>query len=428
MAFSLDTLFHPRPLPRALAALSPSGPLPTRIPFTRWLPWALLGVALVGLGAVLTALTRGHHVMGTTSEVPWGVLISTYVFFVASASGLCLVSSLGHVWGFERFAPLAKKATFLALVMLLVGFTVIASELERPFRLLLYAVISPNPTSPIWWMGALYAVYAVLLGVELTFLLAEDHARARLWGTFSFFAALAAQSNLGSVFGLSQSRPAWHGAFAPLQFIALALVSGAALLVLLVFLENLFDSGRGALRPEHARAYEGLRQLLALFLGVSAFFTVWKALTFASAAPGHLSEVMRASLVGPLFVSFWGLEIFLGLLVPLVLLLGRQRTSPRAVAFAAFLSMLGIFVMRLNFVMSGQMLSLRPIVGGAGQTMVYQPPFKGNAAGFLAYTPSLVELLIVLGAGAAAVLLYAGGQRALRLEPLGLEPREGATS
>lgn len=418
MAFSLDALFHPRPLARALSTLERTPEDPLRTVRARRLLWALLGVAVIGLFAILTSLLRGHKVMGTTSEVPWGVLIATYVFFVASASGLCIVSSLGHVWGFKLFEPLAKKATFLALVMLVVGFTVIASELERPFRLVLYAVISPNPTSPIWWMGALYGMYMLLLVVELYFLIVEDHSKARFAGTLSFFAAIAAQSNLGAVFGLSHGRPAWYGSFPPLQFIVLAMVSGTALLVLLVYLEDAFTTPDGALKPENAKMYDALRKLLALFLGVSAFFTVWKVITFLNGGHSHLSEVMKASLTGPFFLSFWVFEIFLGLLVPLVLLLGKKRESTRAVAFAAAMPLLGIFVMRFNFVLSGQMMSLRPLTGHAGQTMVYQPPFKGSAAGFLPYTPSIVEMLIVAGAVAAAVLVYSGGQRALRLEPV----------
>lgn len=424
MAFSLDALFHPQPLSRAFQTLSRSADDPLRTVRARKVLKALLGVALLGGLAVLTALVRGHKVMGTTSEMPWGVLIATYVFFVASASGLCIVSSLGHVWGFKLFEPLAKKATFLAVVMLVVGFSVIASELERPFRLVLYAVISPNPTSPIWWMGALYGVYLALLLLELYFLIVEDHHKARVAGTVSFFAAIAAQSNLGAVFGLSHGRPAWYGAFPPLQFIVLAMVSGAALLVLLVYLEDVFTSADGGLKPQNVKMFDGLRQLLALFLALSAFFTVWKTITFMNGGHAHLSEVMQASLTGPFFVSFWLFEIFLGVVVPLVLLLGSKRTSVRAVALAAALPLLGIFVMRFNFVISGQMLSLRPLVGPGGETMVYQPPFKGSAAGLLPYTPSIVEVLIVLGAIAAAVLVYSFGQRALKLEPM----REGEPS
>ena len=103
-----------------------SGDLPHQVRGKRLLQ-ALLLVALVGAGAAGLALLRGHHVMGTTSEISWGVLIATYVFFVVSSTGLCLVSSLGHVFGIKVFEPVAKRAIFLAFVTLLVGFSVIAA-------------------------------------------------------------------------------------------------------------------------------------------------------------------------------------------------------------------------------------------------------------------------------------------------------------
>lgn len=371
-------------------------------------------VTLAGLAAGVVALTRGHHVMGTTSESSWGVLIATYVFLVAATTGLCLVSSLGHVFGFEVFEPVAKKAMFLALVMLLAGFAVIATELERPFRLLKWAVLSPNPSAPIWWMGTLYGVYTILILVELRYLFSHDQQKARVAGLVGVIAAVAAQSNLGAVFGLSHSRPFWYGPLVPIYFIALSLVCGAALLILLVTLGDYFGRD-GELRPENFGLVEALRKLLALFLAILVFFTVWRTLSGVAGKQPHVLEVTLASLTGPLFVSFWVFEILLGMLVPLVLLLGPWRRSWRAVALGAFLPMLSVFVMRYNFVVSGQMFSLKPVVGPAGERLTYSPPFKGNVAGFLPYTPSWVEVLVVAGAIAGATLVFVAGQRALRL-------------
>lgn len=374
----------------------------------------LLVLALGGGVAILTALVKGHHVMGTTSEIPWGVLIATYIFFVASTSGLCLVGSLGHVFGFKVFEPIATRATFLGLVLLVVGFSVIASELERPFLLLKWAVLSPNPRSPIWWMGALYGVYAVVLAVELSLQLVADHRRARIAGVVSLIAAVAAQSNLGAVLGLSHGRPAWYGPFLPVYFIALALMCGAALLIAAVWAEDYFTRERQP-RPEHLPLLDALRQLLALFIAVVMFFTVWRAIAGTYGSHGGLYAVTMASLTGPLFVSFWLGEVFLGLVVPLVLLLGVARHRHEALALAAALPMLGVFVMRYNLVVSGQMLSLKPLTGRMGELYSYAPAFKGNPAGFLSYTPSLVEVGVVVGAMAAAVLLYVGGTRVLRI-------------
>jgi molybdopterin-containing oxidoreductase family membrane subunit len=377
---------------------------------------ALLVVAAAGAVALVVAFARGHHVMGTTSEIPWGVLIATYVFFVVSSTGLCLVSSLGHVFGFAVFQPIAKKAIFLALVTLLVGFTVIASELEAPLKLAIYAVLTPNPRSTLWWMGALYAVYMVLISIELFFLFREDHRRARVAGVLGVIAALAAHSNLGAVFGLLHGRPFWYGPLLPIYFIASALMCGAALLILVIWVgDHLGNQGR--LRPEHEPLMAALGKLLALFVGIVAFFTVWKIITAVAGGHGHKLAVTMASLTGPLFVSFWLFEVFLGVALPLFVLLGSKRRDPRWLAFASAALMVSVFVMRYNFVVAGQMFSLKPTVGHLGETLHYAPPFRGDAAGFLPYTPSIVEVLIVAGAIAAATLAYVGGARVLRLAP-----------
>jgi molybdopterin-containing oxidoreductase family membrane subunit len=377
---------------------------------------ALLLLAAAGALALIVAFARGHHVMGTTSEMSWGVLIATYVFFVVSSTGLCLVSSLGHVFGFTVFQPIAKRAIFLALVTLLVGFSVIASELEAPLKLALYVVISPNPSSTLWWMGMLYAVYMVLIAIELFFLFREDHRRARVAGLLSVIAALAAHSNLGAVFGLVHGRPFWYGPLLPVYFIASALLCGAALLILVVYLGDHFGN-QGRLRPENAPLVAALGKLLALFVGVVAFFTVWKIITGLAGHHYHKYEVTMASLTGSMFVSFWLFEVFLGVVVPLTILFGSKRHEPRSLALAAVALMVSVFVMRYNFVVAGQMFSLKPVVGHLGEILHYSPPFKGNVEGFLPYTPSLVEVLIVAGAIAAAILAYVGGARALRLSP-----------
>ena len=372
----------------------------------------VLVLAAVGSLAILTALFKGHHVMGTTSEMPWGVLIATYIFFVATTSGLCLVGSLGHVFGFERFEPIAKKATFLSLVILLIGYSILVSELERPLRLL-WTLLSPNPSSPIWWMGTLYGLYTAVLVVELYFQVAGDHRRGRIAGVVSIVAAVAAQSNLGAVLGLARARPAWFGAFLPVYFIALALMCGAALLILAVWIEDLFTND-GRLRPKHRLLMDSLRALLALFIAAVGFFTVWRVLGGLSG--GHAQHaVTMASLTGPMFVSFWLGEVFIGLVVPLVLLLGVARHKTKALALAAAFSILGIFIMRYNLVVSGQMLSLRPLTGRMGEQFSYAPSFKGNPAGFLSYTPSIIEIGVVVGAMAMGVLAYVAGSRVLRL-------------
>lgn len=375
----------------------------------------LVAAGLVGGGM---ALTQGHLVMGTSSELPWGVLIATYIFFVVSSTGVALVSSLGHVFNFRLFAPIAKQATLLALLLLGVGFAVIGADLERPFLLLRLALVSPNPSSPIWWMGTLYGLELLFIAGELFFLLTHRHQVAKVAGIAGILTAVAASSNLGSVFGLLHGRPYWFGPFTPVYFIATALLSGAAVLAILVYFTDHFTSDDGGLREEHRPLLEALGKLLALFAAIVLFFTAWRFVVgLRGDQPGGL-VVMMAILVGPLFFSFWLVEIVVGLLIPLGMLLA-PRISPPRIALAGVLTMIGVFVMRYNFVYAGQMLSLRPLIGEGGETLHYSPPFKGSVSGLLAYTPSWVELLVVVGALAAAILGYVLASRVLKVREEG---------
>lgn len=375
----------------------------------------LLPLALLGAGAAAVAFARGHRAMGTTSEISWGILIATYVFFAVSSTGLCLVGSLGHIFGFKVFEPIAKRSLVLAFIMLALGFGVIGTELEHPLLLVKWVMLSPNPRSPIWWMGTLYGIYFALLTAELSFVLRGDHARARMAGIPKLVAAVAASSNLGSVFGLAHARPYWYGPFLPVYIIVTALVCGAALLALVVYFSDFFSNG-GRLRSENQPLIGALAKLLVLFLAMLLFVTAWRLIAGATGEHYHLHDVTMAILAGPLFFSFWLIEVFIGIAVPMILLLSPKRREPRYVAMAASLPVLSMLMARLNFVYAGQMFSLKPVIGHLGEIIHYSPPFKGNAAGILPYTPSLVEVLIVFGAIAGAILLFVAAARALRLD------------
>ena len=75
---------------------------------------AIMGLmALVGVAAGLHAFFIGHdHAFGNTRDVPWGLLIAAYVFFVVTSTGLCLVSSIGHVFGVQHKSMDSQKSIF----------------------------------------------------------------------------------------------------------------------------------------------------------------------------------------------------------------------------------------------------------------------------------------------------------------------------
>ncbi len=364
--------------------------------------FALLGVGvLIGAASALTVLVKGHgHVYNVTREIPWGILIATYVFFVVSSTGLCLVSSLGHVFGIEKFDLIGRRAIILAIITLLTGFGAIGMELNHPIRMGIYTILSPNFSSPIWWMGTLYGLYLVLLCGEFYFLMKGHHKGAFAMGMIGFIAAVSAHSNLGAVFGLLEARPYWHGSFLPIYFILSALVSGGALVALFVYFNHKF---RNIDLPEHYQEFMvSLGKLQALFLTILIFFVIWKTIPGLYGQPPGKYEATMAVLTGPLAFNFWFFEVLIGMLIPVAILLNRRTRTPFGVMVAGLLSTVGIYFMRYDLVIAGQLVPMREGVDGL-------------VNGLLSYTPSIVELGIVVGAMAFCLFLYSVAEKMLPL-------------
>jgi Ni/Fe-hydrogenase subunit HybB-like protein len=366
--------------------------------------FSLLGLGMAaGLASVGYVLMVGHsHAYNLTRQIPWGILISAYVFFAVSCSGLCLVSSLGHVFGVQEFEAIGKRAIMVAILTLLTGFGVMAMELDHPFRMALWVILSPNLSSGIWWMGTLYGLYLVLLCIELYAFIKEKHRLASMVGLVGFVVAISACSNLGAVFGLLDARPFWQGSYLPIFFIISALVSGSALLALIVYFNH---SLRGIeLSPQYKKFMSTLGRLQALLLGILIFFVVWRTIPGLYAKYPGIYLATMAAITGHLSLNFWFFEALLGLIVPFVLLVNSSTRTPFGVMLAGLLTTIGVFFMRYDMVIAGQIVPMR---NSSGE----------NATVLLHYIPSVAEMGIVLGAVCACLFCYILIERNFNLNP-----------
>jgi len=369
-----------------------------------WLILTLL-ISLFGVYGVFNVLINGHDVYGVTRTVPWGILISTYVFFVVSSTGLCLISSMGHVFGIEKYEVIGKRAIILAILTLLCGFGVIAMELGHPFRMMIYNIISPNFESAIWWMGTLYGIYLVFIIIEFYFLMKHNYKGAFYAGLGGFIVGISAHSNLGAVFGLLEARPFWHGPYLPIYFILSALISGTALIIIIFNISY----GRPANLPEKAKnALTGLSKLFGLLLGIIIFFDIWKIITSVYGAPPEKFESVMALLTGQLSFNFWFFEVMLGMLIPFLIILFTKGRNLTASLIAAISSVIGIFYMRYDLVIAGQLFPMREPAPGAHVQGALQN-------GMVTYSPSFSEISIVIGALGFCVFLYLLAEKYLNL-------------
>ena len=362
----------------------------------------VLGVlTILGIGAGIHSLYVGHeHTFGVSRAVPWGSLIAAYVFFVVTSTGLCIVSSVGHVFGFENFNPIAKRAVFLSIATIVAGFLVIAFEIENSWRMPVGNVIGANATSNIWWMGTLYGAYLFFMVIEFVMLQKESHKIATAFGLAGLLTGVVAHSNLGAVFGLLNGREFWHGPYMPIYFIASAAMSGC---VAILFFTILSYKVNGWKMSEKMRfSMESVAKMGALMMAVILFFTSWKMIAGVTGHPPGKFAAMEALISGPYAVNFWLGEIGLGMVLPFLIILAVRGKNMNALFAASLAGMIGIFFMRYDLVIVGQLV---PHYHGMG--LVDYPELY-------TYSPSLHENLIVLGGIAFCGLLFLVGEKMFR--------------
>ncbi len=357
--------------------------------------------AAAGIAFGLHALIVGHeHAYGVTREVPWGLLISTYVFFVVTSTGLCLVSSIGHVFNVDSFKPIAKRSVFMAIVTIISGFLVIGFEIENPWRMPVYNMLSANITSNIWWMGTLYGAYLFFMLIEFALLQMGKHERAGMFGLLGVIAGVAAHSNLGAVFGLLGGREFWHGPYMPIYFITSAMMSGCAAVIFFTWLGYRANGWKMSATLESSLT--STAKLGATLIAVIMFFTTWKMISGISGHPPGKYEAMMALVKGPYAINFWVGEVFLGMLLPFVIILAVRASNMKALFYASAAGIVGIFFMRYDLVVVGQIV---PHFHGLG---VVDLPH------LFSYTPSLHEVMVTLGGFGLCSMGFLMGERLFR--------------
>ncbi|MDX1808735.1 MAG: NrfD/PsrC family molybdoenzyme membrane anchor subunit [Sulfurospirillaceae bacterium] len=351
---------------------------------------AITTVALLGafFAGAFIYLLYGHEAYNVTRQHPWGLLIAMYIFFVVSSTGLCLISSIGHIFGIEEFKQIGKRAIAGAIITILSGFAVIGLEIGHPITMLIYNVLTPGLTSAIWWMGTLYAIYLFFIVFEFIFLLRDDHKWSKVFGIGGLLFGLAAHSNLGAVFGFLISRPSANGVFYPVYFILSAMITGCYLIYLMYGFRYKMDF------PEKVRVMlVKLGKVLGMLLAILIFFEGWKILTAVYGNVPERSETVLHAVHNP---TFWFGELTLGMLIPFFIILLSNAQAVKATVWASITGMVGIFFMRYDLVHDTLIYPMQTL-----KISEYQLPPT-----FIHYFPSATEFAIGFGGLGVAFIMY----------------------
>ncbi len=355
------------------------------------------------------------YVFPNEVEVQWSLLIVLYPFITGLVAGAFVVSSLYHVFNMKALKPVAGMSLLTALSFLLVAPMALQAHLGRPERAF-EIFLTPNKTSAMAGFGYIWALYTILVLTEVWLVFRPDivyyahntmgvkrtlyriaslgvleitekgrSADARLikiLATAGIPAACILHGYVGFLFGSIKANPWWSTPLMPVIFLMSAIVSGIALLIVLYVAVSKL---RGK-EIDHVC----VRTLARWLLGFIIIDLAMEGLEILSMV--YESEdtwpVISKLITDRLLISFVGIQILLGSLVPLAILLVlaipgplpgrgwlytfRDKTATRLTTLAAGLVMIGIFAMRWNVVVGGQLIS-KSLRG-----MLYTPPLGGR--------------------------------------------------
>jgi tetrathionate reductase subunit C len=182
----------------------------------------------------------------------------------------------------------------------------------------------------------------------------EKNRLTRIFGFIGIPLAILVHGYTGFILAFGKARALWNTALMPILFLASAIVSGIALMILVYSIKERFFSKSKSI---DRNLVVSMGKLLAWAI-VFDLFLVGCDLIVLSISHSDAQAAAHLILFGEFSLLFILVENFLGKIVPLFLLLvPRFRTLTTAI-IASILVIIGIFFMRYVVVLGGEFIPL----------------------------------------------------------------------
>lgn len=356
------------------------------------LTYLLGAVALVaGLYGFYSRLFIGERDVNYGSYVPWGLWVAMYLFFAGVSTGSYMLATLDELFEVPLFRGTGKYALWASLVTMPAALITIAFDLghmERVWKV----YFQPNFFSLLAQMVWGYTLFVAIVLISL-WLAIRGRRDWAMKATMSvgLFLAVFLSGGVGALLGINANRAYWHVGLLPAQFPVFSLATGTALMLILIGWFGRADDPR---RTQQLSVLAIMSVVLAL---VKTYF-LWA--DYSQSLYSGLPENVRAVnlvLFGPYGWAFWGLQIVLGTLVPVVVLLQPKLARDGFWAgLMGILILVGFGVARANIVFPALAI----------------PELEGLISAFhgphlnIEYAPSLMEWSVVAGVIGLATLAY----------------------
>lgn len=283
-------------------------------------------------------------------EPPLGIALAVYFYMTGLSAGSFILSTLAYGFGVAKYKPIGKVGVVLATLLLVVAPLFLIIDLGQPLRFWhLFPYL--NLTSPITWGSFLLTAYPINCLIYAWYMFSGNDKLTKVFGLIGIPLAISVHGYTGFILALAKARALWNTALMPMYFLVSAMVSGIALMVLVVIAQGLLFSSE---RKVNLELVLDLGKMLAWTIVLDLFLVLSDVLVLLT-ADVEARETALLILTGEFAPYYVGLEIMLGSLVPAALLLfpptGRRLVP---VAVAAVLAMIGVMAMRYVMVLGAQ--------------------------------------------------------------------------
>ncbi len=328
---------------------------------------AAIVLTCIGIGAWLVQMSQGLQVTALTDTYIWGFSVAVFYAMMACAAGLMALCGFSEFNGSVMDAGERTLAMSLAAPAMAAAGILIIMDLGNPGAFV-NLITSLNLTS--FTVLDFWAVLAsVVVGVVYLAMLVKKNGN-KVIGAIAIATAVAVIVIEGIMMANNTSHSLWASGMSVASFLVAAFTGGTALLA--------------AIAPRHKNLF--IAGLIAMAAVIAA-----EAVTGLISGTDLSRGLMMAIVAGPFAPYFW-IGIIVGIVVPLFFAAKGQH-----LVAAALCTLVGLICEKLWFILAGE--------AEVGLAFHHIGPVA-ESFNTMWYMPSLVEVLITLGAMGMAVLAF----------------------
>jgi molybdopterin-containing oxidoreductase family membrane subunit len=359
-----------------------------------WLTFLLIFIVL-GVGSYIKQLEQGMIHTAMRDQVSWGFYISNFTFLVGVAAAAVLLVIPAYLYNFKPIKEIVLLGEMLAITAIIMSLLFVISDLGRPERgwhilpfigsmnfpssLLAWDVLVLNGYLAINCVAVFYVLYRLSIG--------KDYKMSVIWPIVILSIPWAISIHTVTAFlynGLS-ARPFWNASIVAPRFIASALCSGPAIMLIL------FQIVRKVSRMEISNvAIFKIAELIAYAMGVNLFLFGAEFFKEFYSGSVHLApmQYLYFGLHGHsnLVVWMWGAFIF-NLTAFFIFLRPKTRENIVTLNLACVLIIIGVYIEK-------------------GMGLIVPGFIPGVLGEIYEYGPSSLEKSVALGIWAMGALFF----------------------